>query len=64
MLNKKSRVLDIKRKNFILKVVDKLKKIPVPSRIKGMSLFNLIKILSSLLLNKRYNFYPSNSNLN
>jgi hypothetical protein len=64
MLSSIARLSDECRKDFASGIVDKLKKLPIPSRIEGMSLFNPITILDSLLPSKRYDFQPSNSNLN
>jgi hypothetical protein len=56
MLSSAARCSGTERETFVSGVVNELKKLPIPSKIEGMSLFNPTTILSSLLPNKRYGF--------
>jgi hypothetical protein len=54
-LSKVARLSATRRKTFASGVVDELKKLPLPSRIEGMILFNPTRVLG-VLLNRRYGF--------
>jgi hypothetical protein len=48
--------LDKYKKDFVLGIINKLKKLLIPSKIKGILFFNLTIILYSLFYSKRYDF--------
>jgi hypothetical protein len=56
MLSSVARISDIRRKEFVLGIVNKLKEFLIPNKINKMLFFNLITILGGLLLSKRYDF--------
>jgi hypothetical protein len=56
ILSSVARILDIRRKEFVLGIVDKLKEFLILNKINKMLFFNPITILSGLLFSKRYNF--------
>jgi hypothetical protein len=49
-------ILDVKRKEFVLGIVNKLKEFLIFNKINKMLFFNLITILGGLFFNKRYDF--------
>jgi hypothetical protein len=56
ILNSVARILDVRRKEFVLGIVNKLKDLLIPNKINKMLFFNPTTILGGLLLSKRYDF--------
>jgi hypothetical protein len=56
MLSSIACILDVRKKEFVLGIINKLKNLLIPKKIDKMSFFNLITILSDLLFSKRYDF--------
>jgi hypothetical protein len=56
ILNSVTHILDVRRKEFVLGIINKLKEFLIPNKINKILFFNLITILSGLLLSKRYDF--------
>jgi hypothetical protein len=56
MLSNVTHILDIRKKEFVLGIVNKLKEFLILNKINKILFFNLITILSGLLFSKRYNF--------
>jgi hypothetical protein len=56
MLSSVARILDVRRKEFVLGIVNKLKNLLIPKKINKILFFNSTTILGGLLFSKRYDF--------